>query len=147
MSSIPKTLTEVKKCTHLINGDEVGSGAPLSSIPSGTAAGIGVATGSDRKPQRIATVIQQQQKAVLAGHPSSTSPSILRPTDSHHADVRRAELAKVIGQIPTPTSTSVAVPGSQGNPNFTLIAYQPIQPGVFDSHLISTLQLTAAVRH
>ncbi|KAL5972039.1 hypothetical protein TSMEX_000226 [Taenia solium] len=138
MSSIPKSLTEAKRSTPLVNGGVTAAGAsggggsssslasriPTASTAPGMAMGAGVAASLGRKT-RVAAVAQQ--KALLTSRLGVTSPPTQRPTDSHYGSVRRTEMTKVIGQATAATGTSAGAQGHQGNQTYTLIAYQPTQ--------------------
>ncbi|KAL5111426.1 hypothetical protein TcWFU_001675 [Taenia crassiceps] len=137
MSSIPKSLTEAKRNTPLINGGVTAAGAgsggcssslasriPTASTATGVVMGAGVAASLGRKT-RVAAVAQQ--KTLLTGRLGITSPPTQRPIDSHYGSVRRTEMTKVIGQATAATATSAGAQGHQGNQTYTLIAYQPTQ--------------------
>ncbi|VDK20263.1 unnamed protein product [Taenia asiatica] len=137
MSSIPKSLTEAKRSTPLVNGGVTAAGAsggggssslasriPTASTAPGMVMGAGVAASLGRKT-RVAAVAQQ--KTLLTSRLGVTSPPTQRPADSHYGSVRRTEMTKVIGQATAATGTSAGAQGHQGNQTYTLIAYQPTQ--------------------
>lgn len=141
MSSIPKSLTEAKRSTPLANGGT--SNAAASRIPTapgssglGTVAAAAAAASLGRKTRMAAVVpasTAPPQKTLLASRLNVTSPPSQRPSDSQqqqcYASMRRAELAKIIGQATSVNNTSNAAQGHQGNPTYALIAYQPTQSG------------------
>uniref|UniRef100_A0A5K3FJK5 Polyhomeotic-like protein 2 n=1 Tax=Mesocestoides corti TaxID=53468 RepID=A0A5K3FJK5_MESCO len=115
MSSISKSLNDGKRNTSSANG--VLSSSAGSRIPSAPCA-----TGASSLGRKTRL---SQQKALLAAQPGSdragvTSPPAPRPTEPHYASVRRADLARVVGQAP-------GIQSHQGNQTYTLIAYQPNQ--------------------
>lgn len=153
MSSIPKSLTETKRSTPLVNGG-IPNAAMASRIPaapgSSGAMSATVATAaaaSQGRKTRMAAVAPvataPPQKTLLTGRLNVTSPPIQRTPEAQqqqqqsqpqqYASVRRAELAKVIGQATT--TSNAAAQGHQGNPTYALIAYQPTQSGTFDPQL------------
>ncbi|VUZ46186.1 unnamed protein product, partial [Hymenolepis diminuta] len=145
MSSIPKSLTETKRSTPLVNGGipnaAIASRIPAAPGSSGAmSATVATATtsGQGRKARMAAVApvaTAPPQKTLLTGRLNVTSPPTQRTPDAQqpqqqsqpqqYASVRRAELAKVIGQATT--TSNAAVQGHQGNPTYALIAYQPTQ--------------------